>query len=66
MSSSRKLSRGSELAGAAVPVALVTGISGQDGSYLAELLLGKGYDSSIMKLIDANRRSMLKVVETIE
>lgn len=25
------------------PVALVTGIAGQDGSYLAELLLGKGY-----------------------
>jgi len=24
-------------------VALVTGITGQDGSYLAELLLGKGY-----------------------
>jgi GDP-D-mannose dehydratase len=25
------------------PVALVTGITGQDGSYLAELLLDKGY-----------------------
>jgi len=25
------------------PVALITGITGQDGSYLAELLLGKGY-----------------------
>ena len=24
--------------------ALVTGITGQDGSYLAELLLSKGYD----------------------
>ena len=24
--------------------ALVTGITGQDGSYLAELLLGKGYE----------------------
>lgn len=24
-------------------VALITGIEGQDGSYLAELLLGKGY-----------------------
>jgi len=34
---------------AATPVfgtqsALITGITGQDGSYLAELLLGKGYD----------------------
>ena len=25
-------------------VALITGINGQDGSYLAELLLGKGYE----------------------
>lgn len=24
-------------------VALVTGVTGQDGAYLAELLLGKGY-----------------------
>jgi GDPmannose 4,6-dehydratase len=27
-----------------VPVALITGVTGQDGSYLAELLLGKGYE----------------------
>jgi GDPmannose 4,6-dehydratase len=27
-----------------VPSALITGITGQDGSYLAELLLGKGYE----------------------
>jgi GDPmannose 4,6-dehydratase len=27
-----------------VPTALITGITGQDGSYLAELLLGHGYD----------------------
>jgi len=27
-------------------VALITGITGQDGSYLAELLLEKGYDVS--------------------
>jgi GDPmannose 4,6-dehydratase len=27
-----------------VPVALITGIAGQDGSYLAELLLEKGYE----------------------
>ena len=26
------------------PIALVTGITGQDGSYLAELLLEKGYE----------------------
>ena len=27
-----------------MPRALITGINGQDGSYLAELLLEKGYD----------------------
>jgi GDPmannose 4,6-dehydratase len=27
-----------------MPTALITGITGQDGSYLAELLLGKGYN----------------------
>src|SRR5574337_130234 len=26
-----------------MPTALITGITGQDGAYLAELLLGKGY-----------------------
>jgi len=26
------------------PLALITGITGQDGSYLAEFLLEKGYD----------------------
>jgi GDPmannose 4,6-dehydratase len=31
------------LAARAMPVALVTGITGQDGSYLTELLLDKGY-----------------------
>ena len=27
-----------------VKIALITGITGQDGSYLAELLIGKGYE----------------------
>src|SRR5712691_6343029 len=27
-----------------MPKALITGVTGQDGSYLAELLLGKGYE----------------------
>ncbi len=34
---------GTEIAGKR-KIALITGIAGQDGSYLAELLLGKGYD----------------------
>jgi GDPmannose 4,6-dehydratase len=25
------------------PVALITGVTGQDGAYLAEFLIGKGY-----------------------
>jgi len=31
-------------------VALVTGITGQDGSYLTELLLEKGYDVRLYSL----------------
>ena len=27
-----------------MPTALITGVTGQDGSYLAEFLLSKGYD----------------------
>ena len=29
--------------------ALITGVTGQDGSYLAELLLDKGYESARYK-----------------
>ena len=29
-------------------VALITGVTGQDGSYLAELLLEKGYEVQVM------------------
>jgi GDPmannose 4,6-dehydratase len=36
----RLLARGTR---SPMPTALITGITGQDGSYLAELLLGKGY-----------------------
>ena len=32
--------------------ALITGITGQDGSYLAELLLEKGYDTKAVRFID--------------
>ena len=40
--------------------ALITGITGQDGSYLAELLLGKGYD-----VIGMVRRSSTVTFERI-
>jgi GDPmannose 4,6-dehydratase len=36
--------RGLQLGNAKGKVALITGITGQDGSYLAEFLLGKGYE----------------------
>ena len=41
-----------------MPKALITGINGQDGSYLAELLLGKGYE-----VHGTVRRSSLESIE---
>ena len=43
-----------------MPTALITGITGQDGSYLAELLLGKGY-----RVIGMVRRSSTMAFERI-
>jgi GDPmannose 4,6-dehydratase len=43
-----------------MPTALITGITGQDGSYLAELLLGKGY-----KVVGVVRRSSTTPYERI-
>lgn len=39
--------------------ALITGISGQDGSYLAELLLAKGYEK--MKRRQSRKAILLEV-----
>jgi len=44
-----------------MPTALITGITGQDGSYLAELLLGKGYE-----VIGMVRRSSTVTFERLE
>ncbi len=44
-----------------MPVALITGITGQDGSYLAELLLEKGYD-----VVGMVRRSSTITFDRIE
>ncbi|WP_079913845.1 GDP-mannose 4,6-dehydratase [Paenibacillus sp. 32352] len=41
--------------------ALITGVTGQDGSYLAELLLSKGY-----KVYGLRRRTSMPIVENIE
>jgi len=44
-----------------MPTALITGVTGQDGSYLAELLLSKGY-----RVIGVARRSSTVTNERIE
>ena len=44
-----------------MPTALITGITGQDGSYLAELLLAKGY-----RVIGMVRRSSVVTFERIQ
>jgi len=44
-----------------MPTALITGITGQDGSYLAELLLAKGYE-----VVGVARRSSTVTYERIE
>lgn len=44
-----------------MPTALITGITGQDGSYLAEMLLSKGY-----KVIGVARRSSTVTYERID
>jgi GDPmannose 4,6-dehydratase len=36
-----------------MPTALITGITGQDGSYLAELLLSKGYRVIVLLVVPA-------------
>ena len=40
-------------------VALITGITGQDGSYLAEFLLAKGYTVSYIFLDNFGRLAVL-------
>jgi len=47
-------------------VALVTGITGQDGSYLAELLLEKGYEVRIIYIKNTSSFFMVNSLSTIE
>ena len=44
-----------------MPTALITGVTGQDGSYLAEFLLGKGYE-----VVGMVRRSSTPTYERIQ
>ena len=46
--------------------ALITGITGQDGSYLAELLLAKGYSVTGITLPKANRNNIAAIEDRIE
>lgn len=49
------------------PVALVSGITGQDGSYLAELLLEKGYDvHGIVRRSSSFNRERIEHLHSIE
>ena len=46
--------------------ALITGISGQDGSYLAELLLEKGYEvHGIIRVGNLSKKDKLSNISTI-
>src|SRR5213080_4433251 len=47
-----------------VPRALITGIDGQDGRYLAELLISKGYETFGMIRGQANPRAQIVLDET--
>src|SRR5665647_298558 len=48
--------------------ALITGITGQDGSYLAELLLEKGYEvyGIVRRLSTPNQSRIHKIVDRLE
>ena len=49
-----------------MPTALITGITGQDGSYLAELLLGKGYEVvGVTRAPDASREHVAHLADRI-
>ena len=45
--------------------ALITGITGQDGSYLTELLLDKGYEvHGIARILDSRTLSFISAIST--
>ncbi len=48
--------------------ALITGITGQDGSYLAELLLSKGYKvfGTVRRLSTPNIENIRQIQEKVE
>ena len=48
--------------------ALITGVTGQDGSYLAELLLGKGYEvhGLVRRTSSFNRERLNKIYQDLK
>ncbi len=50
-----------------MPIALITGITGQDGSYLAEFLLQKGYDvyGLVRRTSTVNRQRIAHILDHI-
>src|SRR5580704_2564168 len=47
--------------------ALITGISGQDGGYLARLLLGRGYEvhGSVRRADDARNERLVQIADRV-
>ena len=45
--------------------ALITGVTGQDGSYLAELLLEKGYRFSFQEFVHPEGAAVLLQITTV-
>ena len=43
-------------------IALITGITGQDGSFLAELLVEKGYEAVSYTHLDVYKRQMVYIL----
>ena len=48
-----------------VRVAFITGVSGQDGSYLAELLLEKGYEIHGFARRSSNHQNLTRISEDL-
>jgi len=48
-----------------VRVAFITGVSGQDGSYLTELLLGKGYEIHGYARRSSNHQNLTRIAEVV-
>ncbi len=49
-------------------VALVTGLTGQDGSYMAELLLDKGYEvhGTMRRSSSPNHQRISKIIKSVK